>query len=59
MNLFSESSDMMSAYYFVAGKTMKLRHFTLDASCGGRRELQPIDQNLNYDSDYQVGYIIK
>lgn len=34
---------------------MKLRHYTLsDSTCDGWKELEPIDENLSYDFNYQV-----
>lgn len=37
----------------LAGKTVELRHFRETEECGGTQELEPIEQNLNYDVDYQ------
>ena len=38
---------------------MRLQHFRNNEECGVIEELSPIDENLNYDSDYQVWQLYK
>lgn len=40
--------------YSIIGRSLVLHHYRETESCGGAEELLPIDQNLNYDVDYQV-----
>ena len=44
--------DSMS--FFSTGSGLVLQHFRPNEECGVLEELEPIDSNLNYDSNYQV-----
>ena len=40
---------------FLLGVVARLRHFTPSEDCdGGFKELEPIEENLQYDFNYQV-----
>ena len=35
------------------GRAVTLRHLRMNSSCGGLQELPPVDQNLQYDFNFQ------
>ena len=43
--------------YNIKGASLSVKHFRQvnDADCDAVEELQPIDENLSYDFDFQVG----
>ena len=40
-------------YAYVIGAGVELLHLREQENCDGVRELKPIDQNLQYDNNYQ------
>ena len=38
---------------FNSGRGLVIQHFRHNPECGGLEELEPIDQNLNYDFNFQ------
>lgn len=44
----------MQQICILPGHGVVLQHFRQNAECNELEELQPIDSNLNYDSNYQV-----
>jgi hypothetical protein len=38
---------------FHSGRGLTIRHFRRNMECGVLEELEPIDQNLNYDFNFQ------
>ena len=41
-------------HHFPPGYGLTVHHITNNEQCGAIEELEPVDQNLNYDFDYQV-----
>ena len=41
------------SYMSIAGRGLTLQHFRMNSECGALEELEPIDQNLNYDFNFQ------
>ena len=39
--------------YFISGHGLTLEHIRYNSECGVYEELEPIDENLKYDFDYQ------
>ena len=55
------TTNKIVAYHKMAvliGKSLKLHHYRRTDKCGGVEELKPIDQNLNYNVEYQVNRLI-